>query len=53
MYVNIYSTDPKAIDQNFLYNYAFVNVLPEIKRVRGIGMRQDSRQPRSMPCGSG
>ena len=27
----------KAIDQNFLYNYAFVNILPEIKRVRGIG----------------
>lgn len=36
MYVNIYSTDP-AHDQNFLYNYAFVNLLPEIKRVRGIG----------------
>ena len=27
----------KAHDQNFLYNYAFVNILPEIKRVRGIG----------------
>ena len=36
MYVNIYSTD-KGHDQNFLYNYAFVNLLPEIKRVRGIG----------------
>lgn len=36
MYVNIYSKDP-AHDQNFLYNYAFVNLLPEIKRVRGIG----------------
>lgn len=36
MYVNIYSTDPTH-DQNFLYNYAFVNLLPEIKRVRGIG----------------
>ncbi len=36
MYVNIYSTDPNH-DQNFLYNYAFVNLLPEIKRVRGIG----------------
>lgn len=36
MYVNIYSTDP-GHDQNFLYNYAFVNLLPEIKRVRGIG----------------
>ena len=36
MYVNVYSTD-KGHDQNFLYNYAFVNLLPEIKRIRGIG----------------
>ena len=36
MYVNIYSTE-KSHDQNFLYNYAFVNLLPEIKRVRGVG----------------
>ncbi len=36
MYVNIFSTDP-GHDQNFLYNYGFVNLLPEIKRVRGIG----------------
>ena len=36
MYVNIYGTD-KALDQNFLYNYVTVNVLPEIKRTRGIG----------------
>ena len=36
MYVNIYSKD-KNLDQNFLYNYVTVNVLPEIKRTRGIG----------------
>ena len=36
MYVNIYSTD-KALDQNFLYNYVMVNILPEIKRTRGVG----------------
>lgn len=36
MYVNVYSTDP-GIDQNFLYNYVTVNVLPEIKRTRGVG----------------
>ena len=36
MYVNIYSTD-KDYDQNFLYNYVTVNVLPEIKRTRGVG----------------
>ncbi len=37
MYVNIYSTDP-AHDQNFCYNYAFVDIVPELKRVHGIGM---------------
>ena len=36
MYVNVYSTD-EGVDQNFLYNYVIVNILPEIKRVRGIG----------------
>ena len=37
MYVNIYSTDPN-VDQNFLYNYATVNILPEIKRIQGMGI---------------
>ncbi len=36
MYVNIYSKD-KSIDQNFLYNYVTVNLLPEIRRTRGVG----------------
>jgi len=36
MYVNIFSTD-KGLDQNFLFNYVTVKVLPEIKRTRGIG----------------
>lgn len=36
MYVNVYSTD-KGVDQNFLYNYVTVNLLPEIKRTRGVG----------------
>jgi len=36
MYVNVYSTD-KNVDQNFLFNYATVNILPEIKRIRGVG----------------
>lgn len=36
MYVNIYSNDPN-VDQNFLYNYATVNVLNEIKRIPGVG----------------
>ncbi len=37
MYVNVFS-DQEGVDQNFLYNYAYVNILPEIKRVRGVGM---------------
>ncbi|MBX7071500.1 MAG: efflux RND transporter permease subunit [Pirellulales bacterium] len=36
MYVNVYSTD-KSLDQNFLYNYVTVNLLPEIRRTRGVG----------------
>lgn len=36
MYVNVYSTE-EGVDQNFLYNYANVNLLPEIKRIRGVG----------------
>ncbi|MBN71363.1 MAG: multidrug transporter [Gimesia sp.] len=36
MYVNVYSKDPN-VDQNFLYNYTTVNLLPEIKRIRGVG----------------
>ncbi len=36
MYVNVYST-AENVGQNFLYNYVAVNILPEIKRVRGVG----------------
>ncbi len=37
MYVNIYSTDPNA-DQKDLFNFASVNVMPEIKRIQGMGI---------------
>lgn len=36
MYVNLYSKDPKA-DQKFLFNYADINLLAELKRVNGVG----------------
>lgn len=36
MYVNVFSEDPN-VDQNFLYNYATVNILNEIKRIPGVG----------------
>lgn len=39
MYVNVYSKDPKA-DENFLYNFANVNILRELSRVKGVGNAQ-------------
>ena len=39
MYLNIFSSDPNH-DQNFLYNYATVNVVNEIKRIPGVGQAQ-------------
>ncbi len=36
MYVNLYSTDKNA-DEKFLFNYANVFLLPELKRIAGIG----------------
>ncbi|SHN33410.1 efflux RND transporter permease subunit [Chitinophaga sp. CF418] len=36
MYVNLYSDDPNA-DQKFLFNFADINILPELKRVDGVG----------------
>lgn len=39
MYVNLYSTN-KSMDEKFLYNYATVNMIPEINRVPGIARAQ-------------
>jgi len=36
MFVNFYSTDPSA-DEKFIYNYAGVHVLPEVRRIPGVG----------------
>ena len=36
MYVNLYSKDPKA-NMKFLFNFAGVNMLPELQRITGIG----------------
>ncbi len=36
MYVNLYSKDNK-LDEKFLYNYASIQMLPEISRIDGIG----------------
>jgi len=39
MYVNVYSEDTLA-DEKFLFNYANVNLIPEVKRVNGIASAQ-------------
>lgn len=36
MYVNLYSEDKKA-NANFLYNFANVNIIPELARLKGVG----------------
>lgn len=36
MYVNLYSKDP-GLDEKFLYNYAEINLLSELKSVDGVG----------------
>jgi HAE1 family hydrophobic/amphiphilic exporter-1 len=37
MYINMFSKDAK-MDQKFLYNFADINVLSELKRVDGVGV---------------
>ena len=36
MYINLYSKDPK-LNENFLYNFADINLLSELKRIDGVG----------------
>jgi HAE1 family hydrophobic/amphiphilic exporter-1 len=36
MYVNIVSTDPN-LDEKFIYNFADINILQELKRIDGVG----------------
>ncbi|GAA4800211.1 efflux RND transporter permease subunit [Olivibacter ginsenosidimutans] len=37
MYINLYSKDPH-MDEKFLYNFADINVLSELRRVDGVGV---------------
>lgn len=39
MYVNLYAKS-KNMDEKFLYNYANVNMIPEINRIDGVGRTQ-------------
>jgi len=36
LYINLFSNDPK-MDQKFLFNFADINILSELKRVNGVG----------------
>jgi HAE1 family hydrophobic/amphiphilic exporter-1 len=36
MYLNIYSTDT-TLDEKFLYNFTDINILGELKRIKGVG----------------
>src|ERR1700753_690882 len=35
--MGIYSEDPKKYDETFLANYAQINIIPELKRIPGVG----------------
>ncbi|MFD2036324.1 efflux RND transporter permease subunit [Belliella marina] len=37
MVVSLFSEDPEIYDQTFLANYAQINIIPEIKRIKGVG----------------
>ncbi len=36
LYINLKSSD-KTLDEKFIYNYADINVFPELKRIEGVG----------------
>ncbi|TGD59370.1 efflux RND transporter permease subunit [Flavobacterium humi] len=39
LYINLFSKDPKT-DQKFLYNFADINILSDLKRVNGVGVAE-------------
>ncbi len=40
MYINLYSTD-KKVDEKFLFNYANIHLLQELKRIKGIAQARN------------
>lgn len=40
MIFNIYTDDNKKYDETFLQNYANINLIPQVKRVKGVGQAQ-------------
>ena len=39
LYINMLSAD-STMDEKFLYNYADINILPELKRIEGVGFAE-------------
>src|SRR6478735_2174199 len=39
LYLNLFSTDETA-DEKFVYNFADINILPELKRIEGVGFAE-------------
>jgi HAE1 family hydrophobic/amphiphilic exporter-1 len=39
LYINMLSTD-STMDEKFLYNYTDINILPELKRIEGVGFAE-------------
>ena len=37
MAINLFTEDEKSYDQTFISNYASINIIPEIKRIPGVG----------------
>lgn len=40
MYVNLYGKDTANVNMEYIFNYAYVNVMPELQRVKGVGQAQ-------------
>jgi hydrophobic/amphiphilic exporter-1 (mainly G- bacteria), HAE1 family len=38
MYVNVYGKDTSKIDMKYIFNYTYINMLPELQRVPGVGL---------------
>jgi len=37
MYVNLFGTDTANVDMKYIFNYAYIKMLPELQRVYGVG----------------
>ena len=46
MFVNLFSDDPAKYDHAFIENYAKINVIPEIKRVKGVAQAMAFGSPK-------